>query len=164
MNRFPSKALLFFGAVLLLGLGLAALAAEEGSGTTETVEQVDPKNVASVTVTGKNYCVGCALKKLGAKAQCSVTGHGHALKVAGAKDDTGKSIPEMKGWTLHYLSNQEGKKLRESRHGETITITGTVFKQERVLDVAQVILAKPPVASGSGTRTKLPVASGSGTK
>ncbi len=161
MKKLPYIAWMFLGVVLFLGLGLAAFAAEEGSGT----KPKDTKNVVSVTVTGTNYCVGCALKKEGAKAQCSVTGHGHALKVAMAKDATGKSIPGMKGWTLHYLSNEKGKKLGESRHGETIIITGTVFKQERVLDVAKVSSKKAPAASG-GSESKTPAAGsgGSGSK
>ncbi len=161
MRKLSNNAWMFFGAVLFLGLGLAALAAEEGSGT----KQKDTQNVVSVTVTGTNYCVGCELKKQGAKAQCSVTGHSHALKVVMAKDASGKSIPGMKGWTLHYLSNTTGKKLGESRHGETIIITGTVFKQERVLDVAKVTSKKAPAASG-GSESKAPAAGsgGSGSK
>ncbi|MEE8190421.1 MAG: hypothetical protein V3T79_02365 [Candidatus Scalindua sediminis] len=91
-----------------------------------------------LTLTGKNYCVGCSLKKAeGAAAQCSIYGHKHALKVEKAVDSKGKEISELKGATLHYLENDASVELFKGKkyHGENVSIIGNVHLDERVVDV-----------------------------
>jgi len=133
---------LFFFSVLA-----SAQQSSPGSESKESSSQDDAPVTMAVTVKGTNYCVGCTLKKHGANAQCSVAGHVHALKVEEARDTNGKLLENLKGWTLHYLSNKKGMELRDGRHGEYVTVTGDVYVQARVLDVATV----SPKASSSNT-------------
>lgn len=93
-----------------------------------------------VVVEGVNQCLGCSLMKAGANATCSKTGHQQALKVTKAMTADGKPAPELEGWTLHYLNNPQGMELMdgEKYHGKNVTLTGMVFKDERVLDVSKV--------------------------
>lgn len=94
-----------------------------------------------VTLTGKNYCVGCSLKKAeGAAAQCSVYGCKHALKVEKALDSEGKEVSELEGATLHYLENDSSAELFKGKkyHGKNVSIKGNVHLDERVVDVKGV--------------------------
>ena len=134
------------GVVAGLALGGLVFAAEEGSAT-------HGQSARAVTVTGENYCVGCALKKEGAAAKCSVYGHRHALKVSEAKDASGNAVPEMEGWTLHYLNNKTGKELVKKHHGETMTLSGRVFPQERVFDVSKMPMAATEGSAAAATTT-----------
>ena len=88
-----------------------------------------------VNLTGQNFCLGCALKKkFGAGAQCSLFGHKHSLRVTKAIAN-GKELPSMQGWVLHYLETQKSKDLIHKHHGENLSITGTIYPTERVLEV-----------------------------
>lgn len=94
-----------------------------------------------VTLTGKNYCLGCALKKAeGAAAQCSVYGCKHTFKAENAIDSTGTEIPELKGLTFHYLENDASVELFKGKkyHSKNVTIKGNVHLDERVIDVTNV--------------------------
>jgi thiol-disulfide isomerase/thioredoxin len=91
--------------------------------------------VIEATVTGRNFCLGCTLKKeCGAAAQCSLYGHTHSLRVTQAVAD-GKELPEMKGWVLHYLATDKSQDLLHKIHDGTWTVTGKVYPHERVLEV-----------------------------
>jgi hypothetical protein len=95
-------------------------------------------------VTGKNFCLGCSLKKeWGAAAQCSKYGHRHALKVTTATAD-GKEVPDMKGWVLHYLDTDNAQPYIKEHHEETLTLQGKVYSGARVLEVGQQEAAKKP--------------------
>ncbi|GAB4297013.1 MAG: hypothetical protein Kow0090_12210 [Myxococcota bacterium] len=88
------------------------------------------------TVEGENFCIGCALKmKSGAKAQCSLFGHRHALKVTKATDEKGKELKNLKGVTLHYLDNEKSQDLIKKQHGKTVKVKGVVYPDENVLEV-----------------------------
>lgn len=95
------------------------------------------------TVTGSNFCLGCALKKqFEAGSQCSIYGHKHSLRVTKAVAD-GKDVPQMNGWVLHYLETDKSQDLINKRHGENLTVTGKVYPNERVLEVASVEKDRP---------------------
>jgi hypothetical protein len=121
-------------AVLCSGAGFAA----------DTAPMMDGKmaggNAVPVVVEGTNACLGCSLMKEGAHATCDKNGHQQALKVTKATTADGKPLPEVEGWTLHYLNNAQGMELSNGAkfHGKTLTLTGTLFKDERVLDVSKV--------------------------
>ncbi|MBI3099483.1 MAG: hypothetical protein HYY93_14835 [Planctomycetes bacterium] len=106
-------------------------------------QPAEPK-VIEATVVGENFCLGCALKKeKGAAAQCSKYGHRHALKVSSATG-AGKDLPEMKGWILHYLDTDAAQPLIKEHHGETLTLKGKVYAEERVLEAAAMEEPKKP--------------------
>lgn len=91
-----------------------------------------------VTIYGTNYCLGCALKKsAGAKAQCSVYGHGHSLKIDKAVGVDGKVIKALTGKTLHYLQNDQASPLikGEQFHGAPVEVKGKVFEDSLTVDV-----------------------------
>lgn len=93
----------------------------------------------AVKVVGENYCLGCALKKgRGAAAQCSAYGHRHALRVESAKGAQGQDLPELVGQTLHYLDNDQSAPLLKGTefHGARVVVDGTLFADERTLQVA----------------------------
>ena len=135
---YLAGAALLFSPIYASAQASGSASKEGGSASKESKQQEETPQSMDVTVTGVNYCAGCALKKHGANAQCSIAGHIHALKVENAKDADGNDLEEMKGWTLHYLSNEKGKELRDERHGETVTLKGQVFVQERILDVGEI--------------------------
>ena len=96
-----------------------------------------------VRVTGESVCLGCALKKeKGAKAQCSVFGHKHVLKVTTASAD-GNSLP-IKGWVLHYLETKNSQELITKPHEKPVTISGVLYPAERVLEVIEIIKVTTP--------------------
>ena len=138
--------------LIALSVGFTLDVQAQGSGHKEE-QSPKAKGGEEVTVTGQNYCVGCTLKKAhGAGAQCSIVGHWHALKVNEARNEKGKKISKMKGWTLHYLSNTNGKELRDGHHGEELKLAGTVYKDERVIDVQKNLSAKGSTAKGSDSK------------
>ena len=94
--------------------------------------------IRDVILRGENYCVACTLGKAGANSSCSTTGHRHALKVAAAEDRSGKTMAGLKGKTVHYLFNPKGKEYFEGHHGENLIVTGKLFVNERVVDIANV--------------------------
>jgi len=121
--------------VLVVGL-LTVLGAVGFCEEQPTPEQVGEPEVVEATVEGRNFCLGCALKKeKGAKAQCSLFGHRHSLKVNKAVDMDGNELMEMKGWVLHYLETEKSKPLIDGHHGQEVTIEGKVYPLERVLEV-----------------------------
>lgn len=113
----------------LIGFGGLVLAAE-GPGT-------EAENAVKVTVTGKNYCVEVALEKAGKAPKLGVDACRHALKVDEAKGEDGEAIAAMKGWTLHYLFSEKSAPLSadKANFGKTVVVTGTVHKNERVIEV-----------------------------
>lgn len=123
-----------FATVGLLG-GLVL--AQEGSDSKgeEAVKGIE------VSVSGTNYCVGCTLGKSGAASQCSAVGHIHALKVKEAKTADGEVLKGLNGETLHYLYNVLGKEYTQGHHGEELTLHGTLYKSERILDLGKASAA-----------------------
>lgn len=120
-------------------------------------------NVVNVTVTGKNFCLGCALKKeQGAKAQCSIFGHKHVLRVEKAVDAEGKDLPEMKGQILHYLETETSNSLINEHHKETVTIKGKVYSTEGVVEVESFEIPKetPAKAEKLTSQTSCPIKGG----
>lgn len=118
--------------VAVLVLGCAGLALGQ--------KEADPATASSieVTVTGQNICLGCSLKtEKGAGAQCSVYGHKHALRVDSASAGE-RDLPAMAGWVLHYLETAKSEELINGHHDEGLTIVGTVYPNERVLEVVSV--------------------------
>lgn len=122
--------------VAVVGLAAVGLVFAQGSSSKAEGDVALPaeKGIEAV-VTGENICLGCALKKeKGAGAQCSIYGHKHALRVTSATVG-GKDMPDMKGWVLHYLETQKSEDLIKQHHGESLTIIGKVYPNERVLEV-----------------------------
>ena len=123
-----------FAAALALGHSPDAPQRRGGLTSAEPIE---------VTVTGKNICLGCTLKKeKGAKAQCSVYGHKHVLKVTKAVAG-GQEMPAMRGWVLHYLETKASEDLIHKHHGATLTVSGKVYTAERVFEVKSVVSEHP---------------------
>jgi len=133
---------------LVLGLAAGCSRQEPDEARTESIARPEVSAPAQeVTVVGRNYCLGCALKKdLGAAAQCSKYGHRHALKVASATAD-GKELPEMKGWVLHYLDTDNGQPFIKSNRDKTLTGKGRIYTAERVLEVDKQVPATEPAGS-----------------
>ena len=116
-------------------VGFAFAQGEKSKSRSEPSGNKD-KGVVEVTVTGNNFCLGCALKKeKGAGAQCSIFGHKHSLRVTKAIAADSTELVEMQGWVLHYLETEKSQELIKGHHGENITITGKVYSDERVLEV-----------------------------
>ena len=121
------KALVVLWIILFVSAGLVA-------------EEVTKTSGLAVTVVGNNYCVGCKLKKTkGAAAQCSIHGHQHALKVERATGEDGSTLRELAGVTLFYLENDRSVSLSkgEGTHGEKVKVIGSLFVDERILQVEE---------------------------
>ena len=116
-------------AARLRGFGYVAVAAD---GDTQEYASID------VRVEGQNYCVGCALGKAGANSSCSVDGHRHAFKVTKAYDGAGKELPDLVGETIHYIYNTKGKEYTDGHHGEELQISGKLYTNQHVIDIAKV--------------------------
>ena len=103
-------------------------------------------NAAVVTVTGKNYCLECNLRKANNVEKCSPDACTTALKVTEAKDADGNGLNRLTGQTLHYLKSDKSAPLTKDikNYGKTFTIKGTVYFAERALDVAsaEITVAK----------------------
>lgn len=132
------KAIKFFvmtavASVLLGGLGFVAVAAAEEGNEYASID---------VRLQGQNYCVGCTLGKAGANSACSVVGHRHALMISKAFDAAGKELPKLNGKTVHYIYNTKGKEYTEGHHGEKLEVSGKLFVNQHVLDIAGAKLAK----------------------
>lgn len=94
-----------------------------------------------VTIVGRNYCLGCALKKgEGAAAQCSDYGHRHGLLVESASGADGQSLGTLSGQTLHYLDNDRSASLLEGGdlHEQRVEVKGRLFAPERTLEVSDI--------------------------
>lgn len=134
-----------FRQTLMSALAVAVLAASvpaqehpEHPKKTTTATATSQVAVTEATVEGENFCVGCSLKtSKGAAAQCSKYGHQHALKVTSATVD-GKEHPEMAGWVLHYLDTDSAQAVIKEHHGETVKMTGKVYSEERIFEVAKL--------------------------
>ena len=112
--------------------------ADEGAPKKEG-EAAAPPGVIHASVEGKNFCLGCALKKKkGAAAQCSLFGHKHSLRVTRATGKDGRELAELKGWVLHYLENEKSEALIKEHHGEDVKLSGIIYPQERVFEVSSM--------------------------
>ncbi|MBI4881926.1 MAG: hypothetical protein HY812_20055 [Planctomycetes bacterium] len=133
----------------LVALAIAGYALAQDHPATEKKQPTGAKqpttaSVADSTVTGENICLGCALQhQKGAAAQCSKYGHRHALKVTSASA-SGEEHPEMEGWVLHYLDTDNAQSVIKEHHGETLTVKGKVYADERVLEVSKVEVSTQP--------------------
>ncbi len=108
-------------------------------GTAKKEEKPVPAGVIHADVEGKNFCLGCALKKKkGAAAQCSLFGHKHSLRVSRATGEDGKELADLKGWVLHYLENEKSKALIREHHGENVKLSGIIYSHERVFEVSSM--------------------------
>lgn len=91
-----------------------------GGEKVEAATQTSP-----VTLKAKVICLGCTLKKeQGARAQCSVYGHQHALKTEDGKI-----------WTI--LENDASTELINSHEytGKEVEVTGKKFNEAQVIEV-----------------------------
>ena len=129
MKKMIGITLMAVAATLLSGFGHVAFAAE---GDTQEYASID------VRVEGQNYCVGCALGKAGANSSCSADGHRHAFKVTKAYDGAGKELPDLVGETIHYIYNTKGKEYTDGHHGEELQISGKLYTNQHVIDIAKV--------------------------
>jgi hypothetical protein len=95
-------------------------------------------NAVKVVVTGMNYCVPCVLKEQGAAADCGDTCPQFALKVTDIRDGAGNYVRGFVNKTVYYLGNPKSAELtgNQALKDKAVTIEGTLFKDERVLDVA----------------------------
>ncbi|MEW5702038.1 MAG: hypothetical protein AB1792_07400 [Candidatus Zixiibacteriota bacterium] len=122
----------------LLALALLAVSTSAQEHPEHPKKQTASAAVSEATVAGQNVCLGCSLKKeKGAAAQCSKYGHRHVLKVTKATID-GKDHPEMNGWVLHYLDTDSSQSVIGGHHEETVTMTGKIYADERVLEVTKL--------------------------
>jgi hypothetical protein len=79
----------------------------------------------SVTIEGKLVCLGCELKKAdGARADCKVYGHKHALKTAD-------------GNYVNFLENQYSADLikGEKYHNKKLVVKGRHFAEANLIDI-----------------------------
>ncbi len=100
-------------------------------------------NKVAATVTGKNYCLHCALVMADKPdAECGPETCSYALKVTEAKDADGNVIEALKGATLHYIGGETAKTLKtDTGHfGKTVEVKGTVFIAERAIDVTEATI------------------------
>jgi hypothetical protein len=155
MTHSVKARLTAIGVALLLVAGFA-LAQGYGTKPTTAEKPATKAAVVSAIVTGTNSCLGCALKsEKGAAAQCSIYGHRHVLKVSKVVGEDGKTISGTKNWVLHYLETDKSKDLVGGHHGEKLQVTGKVYRDERVIEVASfkpapAETAKPkPVSEGT---------------
>jgi hypothetical protein len=72
--------------------------------------------------------------------------------VSEAKDADGNVIADMAGWTLYYLFSDTSQPLSsdEQYFGKTVTISGTVYRKERAVEVTSVELKDDAVADVLG--------------
>ena len=146
-----------FGMVVFLGsfLLVAVTGVAFGEQKPAVAAEKDQPAVVQASVEGKNFCLGCALKKeKGAKAQCSLYGHKHALKVSKAVSEDGKELTEMKGWVLHYLETEKSEHLIKEHHGEKLTIKGKIYPLERVIEVDSFKETKAEVKKAAAAEQK----------
>ncbi len=149
MTRKTKVRLTAIGVSLLL---VAGFALAQGYGTKPSQAAAATKGAGvDATVTGRNHCIGCALKGKGAASQCSVYGHRHVFEVAKAVGADGKTLNGSKNWVLHYLDNDSSKDLVSGHHGETLQIKGKVYAKERVLEVSSF---KPAPAAATKPKPK----------
>ncbi|HIJ65050.1 MAG TPA: hypothetical protein HPP77_03795 [Candidatus Hydrogenedentes bacterium] len=99
------------------------------------------------TITGQSYCLLKAL--LGEEPNTETETTQQAFRVTLAKNAAGDAIPEMVGWTLHYLQDDMGKRMASSEdfRNKILTVKGRIFNQERVVQVTKVVYASEPAAS-----------------
>lgn len=129
MKKMKGFTLMAVAATLLSGFGYVAFAAD---GDAQEFASID------VRAEGQNYCVACALHKAGANSSCSVDGHKHAFKITKAYDSAGKELPNLKGETVHYIYNTKGKEYTDGHHGEQLPISGKLYTNQHVIDIAKV--------------------------
>jgi len=129
MKKIQSLIVVAVTSVFLISVGYVSFAAHHEKQEIKTM---------GVELQGENYCVACTLGNAGANSSCSTVGHKHALKVAVANDSAGSELSDLKGKTVHYLYNTNGKEYVDGHHGEQLTVTGKLFIEERVIDIAKV--------------------------
>lgn len=131
-----------FVIVGLVGIAIAgfAMSQDHPEHPNKTKKKV-PDVIKNATVTGENFCLGCSLKKeFKAGSQCKVYGHRHALRVTAAKAG-GKDVKQLKGWVLHYLDTDKGQPFIKENHDKTVTLTGNIYTDERVLEVDEQVIS-----------------------
>ncbi len=116
---------------LLLAFGaVAAIADCGGCGSSHGAKAIKTKaktvstDGEEMTVTGTLVCMGCTLKKDGAKSACSDFGCSHALKTPDGK-------------YISLLQNRESATLikGETLHNKKVTLSGTYFANANIIDV-----------------------------
>lgn len=128
------KTLLVICVAIALAVSMAFIQGCDGKALEGPTEKLAA--VIEATLTGRNFCLGCALQKeKGAGAQCRLFGHKHAFKAARAVGEDGKELADLGGSVLHYLETEKSQELITSHHGETLSIRGKVYPLERVLEV-----------------------------
>ncbi len=129
---------------LLLSYYVGQSEAEEGP-----IVQAAPEAAVSVavTITGKNYCLLCALAKGDVVGATHPFAKLNALKVTEAKGADGKVLAQLAGKTLHYLPNKNAEALLsgDTHAGKDLTITGRLFLAESTLAVESFKVKGGPV-------------------
>lgn len=138
---------------LAVGLGTSVLLAI-GVWVHAAVAQNDraSRNKTAVTVAGKNYCVMCAIAEQGAATGCATRGHVYALSVADIRDEAGELVRRVTGKTLHYANNANGVELTSNKDlaGQSLSIRGTLYTNERVIEVDEVTLIEGGTVPAGG--------------
>ncbi len=117
----------------------------------------------AVTVTGKNICIGCSLKKSeGAKAQCKAYGCRHGLRVEKITGPHGEDRSRFAriGTVLHYLDNDRSNDLISGNHGQSVIVTGRVYAQEHIFDVASFKVMKEKAAKKKAAKKEVEAPAG----
>ncbi len=102
-------------------------------GITEKSPAVQP-----VVVTGTIDCMACNLKhSAAAKAECSIYGHDHSLKVQQVTIAGGNPTDVPQGTWYHILPNDNSKALvqEEEYHGKEVEVSGKLYAGANLLEV-----------------------------
>lgn len=118
----------------------AGHADHERSGAVAAQAEAKVKTTGAVTVTGRNYCIGCSVAtKDSAMAECDRNGHKMVVKVKEARDADDKEVPELKGRVLRYTDNETAKTLADKVHyGKLVTLSGSLSEDGRKLTVTKI--------------------------
>lgn len=100
--------------------------------------QAKPTKVENVNVEGEIICIACTLKhEEEAKAQCSIYGHDHSVKVDKIVDANGKEISQdYSGQIYQVLPNDRSNDLlTQDNHHKKVTISGKIYPNANLIEV-----------------------------
>lgn len=149
MSSFKQLLILLVVTTSILGItGLAF--AQDNFSTQNQLPKAQPaaaaKNVVEATVTGQNVSLTDELMKMGADAQCAHFGPMYVLRVSKVIVD-GKVQDDMQGWVLHYLPTKNSLDMLNRDGSATVTVTGKIYVDERMLEVSSFTAANAPAAA-----------------
>ncbi|MBI5209238.1 MAG: hypothetical protein HY927_04605 [Elusimicrobia bacterium] len=99
-----------------------------------------------MTVTGTLRCATCELKKKkGAASQCALHGCQFSFEAETIVNETGKRLKKLEGKLYHVLVNDQSKPLLQKENkGKRFSVTGKVYGDERVIEIASFAPAAAP--------------------